>query len=227
VGALPTGLSLNTSTGAITGKPTATGKSTFTIKVVDKSGATLSHAYAVTINAPLAITTTSLSNWTQNQAGYSQAVVTTGGTTPKIFSVSVGTLPTGLSVNTSTGAITGKPTTTGTSTFTIKVVDKSGATISHPFTIIINAPLAITTTILASGTLNVSGYSQTIATSGGTTPKTFSLLTGTLPAGLSLSATTGAITGKPTLVGTSSFTIKVVDKSGASVTKAFSIKINS
>ena len=59
---------------------------------------------------------------------YSSAVVASGGTSPYTFMISSGSLPPGLTLNPSTGAITGSPTTAGTYSYTAKVTDSLGAT---------------------------------------------------------------------------------------------------
>src|SRR6185437_327623 len=96
----------------------------------DASGATAAHAYSVTINPGLAITTPSLVNWTVNQPGYNQTITTSGGTGADTFAVTTGFLPTGLTLNANTGAITGLPTSTVGSpfAFTITATDAAGAT---------------------------------------------------------------------------------------------------
>ena len=76
----------------------------------------------MTINSPVAITTNTLADWTQNQSGYSQTIATTGGTAPLTFSVAVGNLPAGLTINSSTGVIAGTPTAVGSTTFTIELL---------------------------------------------------------------------------------------------------------
>ena len=86
--------------------------------------------------------------------------------------------------------------------------------------------LTITTTSLPSGTIGIA-YSQTLQAVGGTTPYTWSLSSGTLPAGLSLNASTGAITGTPTTAGTSNFTVMVTDNDTNTATKPLSITIGS
>jgi large repetitive protein len=86
-------------------------------------------------------------------------------------------------------------------------------------------PLAITTTSLPNGTVGVT-YSQTLAASGGATPYTWSISSGSLPANLSLNASTGIISGTPTAAATSNFTIKVTASSGATSTQAFSLTIS-
>lgn len=84
------------------------------------------------------------------------------------------------------------------------------------------APLAITTNSLPNGTANMA-YSATLAASGGTTPYTWSITSGSLPPGLTLNS--GAITGMPTTVGTSNFTAQVKDNNNQTATKALSIAI--
>jgi hypothetical protein len=68
-------------------------------------------------------------------------------------------------------------------------------------------------------------YSATLQATGGTTPYTWSII-GSLPAGLSLNAGTGAITGTPTGVGTSSFTAQVTDANNTTAQRALSITVN-
>lgn len=88
------------------------------------------------------------------------------------------------------------------------------------------APLAVSTQALPSGLINAS-YSATFSASGGSTPYSWSLAAGSLPTGLSLNATTGALSGTPTAAGTFTFTIQVKD-SGAPVqiaSKGFSISV--
>ena len=85
-------------------------------------------------------------------------------------------------------------------------------------------PLSITTSSLPGGTLNVS-YSATLAASGGTSPYTWSIASGSLPTGLSLAGGTGVISGTPTAAGTFNFTVRVTDSANPAqtATKALSI----
>ncbi len=238
VGSLPLGLSLNSSTGAITG--TATGPSgtvNFTVQVKDSSSAgaqTNSKAFSITINLPPApqITTTTLPADVEGTA-YSQPLALTGGLAPFTYSISTGSLPAGLSINASTGAITGTPTgPNGTSSFTVKVTDSSNPVQSatQALSIAVNLPPApqITTTTLPAD-VEGTAYNQTVASTGGLAPLTYSVSVGSLPAGLSLNASTGAITGTPTGPnGTVSFSVKVTDKSNPvqSASQPLSITVN-
>lgn len=68
-------------------------------------------------------------------------------------------------------------------------------------------------------------YSETISAQGGVSPYTFAVVSGSLPAGLSLNTSTGVISGTPTTAGTSSFTIKATDTNGSTGTTNFSITV--
>ena len=141
-----------------------------------------SQAYSVVINPMLTINTT-LPNSTINLP-YSQAVIVTGGTSPDMFAVTARSLPLGLSLNSATGAITGTPSTTTGSpfAFTITATDASGASAVRAYSFTINtAPTITTSTLSTAQALNP--YSQTIAVSGGTAPVTYSISSGSLPAG--------------------------------------------
>jgi hypothetical protein len=222
-GTLPAGLTLS-STGVLSGTPTTAGASTFTILVTDNIGGTASHNFTLTINAVLAITTTSPLPAGDVSSVYSQTFTVSGGTSPFTWSVSAGPLPAGLTLN-SAGVLSGTPTTAGTSNFTVKVADAAGGTTTKAFALTINATLAITTTSpLKSGDVGTA-YSISFAATGGTSPITWSVSAGTLPAGLTLNAA-GVLSGTPTTAGTSNFTVKVADAIGASATKAFALTIN-
>jgi hypothetical protein len=122
---LPDGLTLNP-TGVIAGTPTTAGTMTIIVKVTDSAGGIATKELALTITAPgvqpLVITTTALPPGTVGTA-YNATLVATGGTGAKSWSVSSGALPTGLSLNASTGLISGTPTAPGASTFTVRVQD--------------------------------------------------------------------------------------------------------
>ena len=222
-GSLPAGLSLNAATGAITGTPTAAATSNFTITATDGLGATGARAYSVTINAAITVNPATLPNGTVGTA-YSQTVSATGGTGSYTFSVSVGSMPAGLSLNAATGAITGTPTTAATSNFTITAADGLGAG-ARAYSVTMNAGVAVNPATLPNGAVGVA-YSQTVTATGGNGSYAFSVSAGSLPAGLSLNAATGAITGTPTTAATSNFTITATDGLGATGARAYSVTIN-
>lgn len=229
-GSLPAGLTLSTS-GTISGTPTAEGSSTFTILVTDSfipKANTASESFTLTINATkLSITTTSpLPNGTIGTA-YSDTLAATGGTTPYSWSLASGSsLPTGLSLN-SSGVISGTPTTSGTTSFTVQVTDTSSpvqtATANLSLTIS-PAKLVITTTSLPSGQVGVVYPGATLGASGGVPPYTWSVSTPPLPPGLTLSAA-GDLTGTPTVSSSTSPTFVVTDSESTPQTAQASIPL--
>src|ERR1043166_2730798 len=159
-------------------------------------------------------------------AAYSQTL-SASGTTPISWSLAGGSLPAGLSLN-SSGAITGTPTTAGTSNFTAQASNSAGST-TKSLSITINAPAptgtapTITTSSLASGTVGTA-YSQTLTVTG-TTPITWGPATLSLPAGLTWNASTATISGTPTTAATGTYTFTATNSFGTA-TKALSIAIN-
>ena len=115
------------SAGVISGTPTTAQTANFTVQVADSQvpADTDTQALSITVtSAPVAptIITTSLPNGKKNTA-YSQTVLATGGTLPYTWSIVSGALPTGLSLNPSTGVISGTPTKVQSKTFTIRCTD--------------------------------------------------------------------------------------------------------
>ena len=102
---------MNTTNGDITGTPTASGS--FTVQVTDANGL-IGTGCAITINPALSVTCAAASVGEVGVAFNSGPMTVTGGTTPYTFSI-VGTLPAGLTLDTTTGAITGTPTAAGAS----------------------------------------------------------------------------------------------------------------
>jgi hypothetical protein len=181
--------------------------------------------FAAGAPVPPVVSTASLPTGTQNFA-YSTTLAATGGTTPYSWSIASGTLPTGLALAASTGVISGTPTGSGTSNFTVQVTDANSLTATKALGLTVAASLTVTTASLPAGTQN-SAYSTTLAVTGGTTPYSWSIASGSLPTGLSLASSTGVISGTSTVVGTSNFTVQVTDANSLTNTKALSITINS
>ena len=222
-GALPIGLTLNTSTGEISGAPTAAGTTNFTVQVTDSITVTDSQSLSITIVDPLIIGTTALPGGITSSA-YSQTLSANGGTAPYSWSLISGSLPTGLTLNTSTGEISGVPTAAGSINFTVQVEDSLNVTATQALTIDIVDSLIIETNTLSDGIIG-SAYSQTLSVSGGIAPYSWSLSVGTLPAGLTLNASTGEISGTPTTADTTDFTVQVQDSLTVTVTQVLTINI--
>ena len=159
----------------------------------------------MTVNPAPAIITPSgaLAPGTTNAVYAGATIAASGGTGAKAFSINSGTLPSGLTINGSTGVISGTPTgTAGTSTFTVKVTDSATTPVSvssGSYSIIISAaPLLWVSPATATNTYTVGTAITPISltTSGGTGAIAYSLHTGTLPAGLSIAG--NILSGTPT-----------------------------
>jgi hypothetical protein len=225
-GTWPAWLSLNTSTGAVSGTPNAVGTFPFSVTAADAFGDTNTQGYSVVVTYPtLKVTAATL------PAGYvgtnytSTTLAATGGSGAGYTWTSTSALPAGL-VLSAAGVITGKPTATGTTSFTVKVTDSASNSGTGTFSITINAAVSITTaTTLPTGYVG-SNYSQTLAATGGSgTGFSWAFATGsTPPAGLNLSAA-GVLSGKPTTTGAPSFSITVTDSLSNTATATFSMTI--
>jgi hypothetical protein len=224
---LPGGLDIDVATGVISGEPTQAGQSTVTITLQDATGAQVQKSYTLNIYEPVTITTTSLRAGTVG-GSYSETLKATGGRKPYTWSIAEGSLPRGLDLAPQTGVISGKPTAIGEYNFTVKVTDADGRVAMKELSIMVYNPITITTTGLKPWTKDVGGYSETLQASGGDGSYTWSIVSGNLPNGLSLSFNqiTWQITGTPTLAGDYTFTLRVTDGTGAYQEKEYTIRIN-
>ncbi|MCB0183003.1 MAG: putative Ig domain-containing protein, partial [Caldilineaceae bacterium] len=219
---LPAGLTLNATTGAISGTPTATGNATITATYEGPGGEQCQGSTTLAVTAApcpaITVSPASLPNGTVGTP-YSSSVSASGGTAPYTFAVTSGALPAGLSLNGSTGAITGTPTSTTAANFTISVTDDNGCPGSASFTVTPACPvITVTPNPLSSGTVGTA-YTASPSVSGGIAPYTWTA-TG-LPAGLSINPSTGAISGTPTAAG--STTITAIDSNGCSGTSTLNV----
>ncbi|HWY05840.1 MAG TPA: putative Ig domain-containing protein [Candidatus Acidoferrales bacterium] len=177
---------------------------------------------------PLVISTTSLPSG-QVGAAYNTTLAATGGTAPLNWTTTGGTLPAGLTLNASTGAITGTPTATANNlALTFQVNDSGSPTQSKTVNLTLTiapAAFSISTTSLPSGQVGIA-YSATLGASGGMTPYTWTLTAGTLPANLALNASTGLISGTPTVsVSNTPLTFQVKDSSSPAQTKSVNLTL--
>ena len=178
---------------------------------------------ATPINASAPSITTSTLADGLTRSPYTQTLIETGGTAPLNWSISLGSTPPGLTLS-SAGVLSGIPTSAGTFNFTVRLNDGVGLTDIHAFAMTIAAsPISIATATLSSGVKAVP-YSQSLIATGASAPSVWTLYSGALPAGLSLSAV-GIISGTPSIAGTINFAIKLTDHAGIIAVKNFAITI--
>ena len=183
------------------------------------SGASCTANMPSSTTSPLTIVTTSLPTGTVGTSYFFGGVYAAGGTPGYSYAVTQGSLPNGLSLNASSGIISGAPTSTGTSSFTVQATDSGGsAPVSQALSISVNpeVPVSVKTTSLSNADQNQS-YSTAISATGGAVPYSYSLTSGALPAGLTLNSY-GVISGVPTTWGTFSFTVEATDTSSPAQT---------
>jgi hypothetical protein len=212
-GPLPAGLILNTATGVISGTPTAAGTFPVTIQVRDSAPTPQTATYTcniVVVSAPQITAPCPAAGVIQGQP-YSFPISVTGGQGPFTWQLSSGSLPTGLSLNTSTGLISGIPTVSGSFPVTIIVTDSLNQTATYTCNIVVTPVLAITAPCPSPGAIQGSPYSFSVTATGGSGALTWELIDGSLPPGLILNPATGVISGTPTANGSFSVVIRVSD----------------
>ena len=223
-GSMPAGLSVDSSTGEITGTPTTVTPSTVTLTIeATNSAGTTSTTVDINVQdeAPASISYPgSPYTFTKNSPASGATPTYTAGT-PTSWAITAGSMPAGLSVDSSTGEITGTPTTVTPSTVTltieatnsagttsttvdINVQDEAPASISYPgspYTFTKNSPASGATPTYTAGT-----------------PTSWAITAGSMPAGLSVDSSTGEITGTPTTVTPSTVTLTIEATNSAGTT---------
>jgi hypothetical protein len=231
---LPGGLTLNSTTGLLSGTPSAVGVFNFTVQVTDAKLASATGSFSLTIN-PAALSITTAPPLFAGTVGipYSQPFSAAGGTPPYTWSILSGDTG-GLTLDASTGTLHGTPQTAGTFTFVVKVADSVGAIASQSFSVVVNAPVLsiAVSSALPPGAVGIA-YNQSLSATavGGTPPYQWSVIGGGLvgggpPApGLTFSANALTISGTPSIQGTFTFILRVTDSNGQTASKSLSITI--
>jgi len=195
--------------------------------VIPQAIDTNSTAATPTFVAPLFVTTAALPDAVNGSPYNSQngaSLQAIGGKPPYNWNIAFGVLPPGLTLNASTGAITGAPdTTAGTFLFTAQVTDSAENAATRQFSIRVANPLAITTTTLPAGATALP-YNDTLNATGGFGTLTWNLTAGSLPPGVTLTAA-GVLSGTPTASGTFTFTVTLTDSSTPQQTAASAFSI--
>jgi hypothetical protein len=229
-GALPSGLTL-TPDGAISGSPgAATTTETFTVQATDSANASATQQLTVTITPQVAITAPSAPSLVANIGNsFILQLQTTPGTGVGSITWALAngsTLPSWLNLS-SVGVLsaTQVPTTANTTPFTVQAKDSANVTASLPLTLTV--PITIVASSLPVADELQSSYSATLTAEGGSGGYTWTVLSGSLPLGLTL-AQNGTISGSPSATATTqTFTAKVTDSVGGTATQSFTITVNS
>ncbi|MFU8871077.1 Ig domain-containing protein [Micromonospora sp. SL4-19] len=217
-GSLPVGMSLASVTGKLSGTPTTPGSYTFGIRMTDADGSFADQSVTVEVVAPkITITSgTPTSPVTAYEPYPTHTFNASGGSAPYTVALRSGSLPVGMALASVSRTLSGTPTTPGTYTFEVRVLDANGFFADQSVTIKVVAP----TITITSGTPTSPWYTgqpyptHTFTASGGTAPYSASLRSGSLPVGMALSSLSRNLSGTPTTPGSYTFGVRVTDANG-------------
>lgn len=231
---LPAGMAINAATGQITGTPSSTGTSSVTVTATDTTGAsgTTTFAWTITPTGPTnTVTVTNPGNFQlEVELAFSFTVAASDSATGQTLTYAATGLPPGMAINSSTGVVSGTPTTLGTySPVTVTVTDTTSASGSTSFSITVSnppPPPANTVTVANPG----AHASQTgtpvnlqVTATDSAKGQVLSWTANGLPPGLSINPGTGLISGTPTTAGTfNPVTVVATDTTGAAGSASFS-----
>jgi YVTN family beta-propeller protein len=223
-GALPAGMSLNPTTGVLSGTPTAAGSFNFTVTVTDSSASRVVAAYLLAVSSPTITVSPATLTAATAETAYSQTLIASGGTAPYTYAVSAGVLPAGLTLS-GAGVLSGTPTAAGSFNFTITATDVNNFTGSKTYSLMVTAPTITVSPATLTAAAFGSAYNQTLTASGGKGSYTYAVTAGALPAGLALSSA-GLISGTPMTSGSFNFTVTAKDGDNFTGSKAYSLTVS-
>lgn len=224
---LPDGLSLNSTTGAITGKATTVGSYSFKATATEKGGNSASRFFTINVKDldPPKITTSSLPS-AKVAVDYSASLTATPAVAGKAvtWSIAKGELPAGLTLS-KNGTVSGTPTVKGSYSFTVRASEADGGTADKQLTLTVAMdPPVITTEKLADGTVDEK-YSAKVEATPYVAGKAVTWDATGLPYGLSIDYKTGVISGTPSVLGKYSITVTASEADGESSSKTFDLFI--
>ena len=233
---LPTGLSFATATGSVTGTPTAiSSTASYSVTVSDQASQVSTGTFSLSVSAVAIATayTSAQTTWTftKNVAITAFTPVRgSGGDGTLTYSV-LPALPTGLILNTATGEITGTATiNSGATSYTITVTDQVAQTSSKTVSFTVNNPTALTVTTVQAVTTVTQGAAivpfQPVSGTGGYLSLTYGV-DPVLPTGLSMNASSGLISGTPSVftTATNSYSVTVKDQAQQIGTSTFNLRV--
>ena len=233
---LPGGLSLDSSTRTVSGRPdTVQRATTYTWKVTDGDGVTAEETFTIEVLDDSRPVLGAIEDRTYVRGVAIESLVlpaATGGDDPLTY-VLEGDLPQGLVYDSARGTVSGTPSAAqAAATYTWKVTDRDGETDEQTFTIeVVHPPLVLDGTVAGQRYLKDRAITPLVlpAASGGTGPGTYMYaLSPTLPDGLSLDVATRTVSGTPSAVqAAATYTWKVTDGAGATAEETFTIDVQS
>ncbi|MBI2685966.1 MAG: putative Ig domain-containing protein [Acidobacteria bacterium] len=214
---------INPGTGVVAGPALVAGTYSFTVRVVDDAGRVATKAEQLTVLAPTGISPATLPNGTINTA-YSQQLTMVGGISPVSWTIISGSLPAGMNLGSATGLLSGTPTASGLFNFIVNATDTQSQSAQASYSLRILNVLTISPAALPDATVAIA-YSQALTATGANLPVTWSVTTGSPPAGITLNTSTGVLSGTPAAAGTSNFTVLATDSLGQTGQRAYALLV--
>jgi hypothetical protein len=214
-GALPPGISV--SSGGLVGYPTTAGTYSLTLQVTDSLGKSDRRSYTLTVLERLVFA----GGFSFPQVGqpFSARLPAQGGSPPYFFAVVAGGLPPGISLDSSSGTLSGTPYIPGKFPVTFQVTDRLGSSATWPMEFMVDPePMRIECHLPDHAHVGLNYYLQFRIT-GGLPPITMKVLAGSVPPGLALTfpSPVGQLSGMPTTVGDYAFQVEATDAGQTSI----------
>ncbi|ATB51245.1 putative Ig domain-containing protein [Corallococcus macrosporus] len=218
-GTLPTGLQLEAN--HVRGTPSTPGDASFTVEARDANGRAASGTFQLTVESGITLTPGTLPD-AYTDAAYRQGLVVANGRAPYIWAVSAGSIPAGIRL-TSAGLLEGTASTTGTFSFSIQVTDADARVATRDLTLAVYRPPSVSGPALQLDGYVSQSFSATYTATDGKAPYTFAPASA-LPSWLQLSSS-GALSGTPQALGTTTGQVVVTDANGRTGTRAFTLTV--
>lgn len=221
-GELPPGITLDTLTGAVIGSPTTNGAYSFKISVTSGLNTADTETYNFEVFQSPLIEDGTIANLSQFGSPYNDSLSVVSYPAAS-FAVTSGSLPKGITINSTTGELSGSPSTTGAFSFTITARNSIGS-LRLPLTLTVQQPPQ-KVSIVAPELVNMSESYEGTVTSVGFPKPTFEVTSGALPVGIVLDPITGVISGVAKDAGTYTFTVTATNDNGTAQSSPFTLEV--
>ena len=224
-GVLPPGLQLDESSGTVRGTPSQGGNYEFDILVRDAFRATATQRFRLAVTTLLEILTAYDLPEAVGSGVYTQALQAGGGRPPYLWKVVEGTLPKDFTLDSTSGVLSGVPTTRGDHRFTVEVSDGLGTKANRLFRLSVIPALRFNDRGALPHAIAGERYTQALEVSGGQPPHSWTVEEGALPAGVTLEQTTGVVEGTPQTPGKYRFAVQVADAKESGARRFFELEV--